>query len=966
MDGEDTNTGAKGADVTFDKSTEQAFCSFYRNIDEKAEGTVRLFERAGGDYYTAHGDDAIYVAETVYKTSSVLKYMGSGNSSIPYCSISKLNAISLIRDLLLIKHKKVEIWEADGTRTKNASNFRLGRKASPGNLLELEDLVFANAASLSSSPVILALKAFAKGEQKVVLKPGRERLNRGTLTKTLFLLWSLQFVGAAFTDATTMHQIGLAEFADNDTFSNLESLLIQMSVKECLIPDDKVSYENRKVLSILERCSIVATTVKKNLFDSRDAEQDIDRLLAEGTSLKTLPEFELRTAISSACCLIKYLGLLGDESNFGQYTLKSFDLSQYMRLDASAIKALNLMPQAQEGAKKNSSLYGLLNHTKTAQGARLLAQWLRQPLMNLTEIEMRQNLVETFINDSELRQTLQEEVLKRFPDLHRMGKKFLRGNANLQDVVRLYQVVISLPRFLEVLNEHEGEYRWLVKELYVVKLEEYIDSLAKLQDLVETTIDLEAAENHEYMIKGDFDPQLNEVRVAKQKLEKQLIPEATRVADDLGVDLEKKLKLENNSVYGWHLRLTKSDAARIRGKREYIELSTQKAGVLFVTSKLKRLSSEIEELRSQYDSLQSNLVKEIIHVAAGYFPVLDRLNQVISHVDVIASFAHTSVNAPTQYVRPKLTKRSTGDLILKQCRHPCLEVQDGVSFIANDVEMKRDSSMFNIVTGPNMGGKSTYIRQVGVVVLMAQAGCFVPCSQAEFPVLDAILCRVGAGDSQLKGVSTFMAEMLETAAILRASTQDSLIIIDELGRGTSTYDGFGLAWAISEHIAKKINCFALFASHFHELTALSEEVLTVKNLHVAARADEKAITLLYRVKEGACDQSFGIHVAELAAFPDPVVRLAKRKACELEDFSTDDTKVKAQKTNEEEKAESDEIIETVLAEFKEQAAAISIAPQDDIKAWNEKALKVVEALKEKYQARVEAHPYLRELISSLA
>ncbi|KAJ3212968.1 MutS-like protein, partial [Dinochytrium kinnereticum] len=852
------------------------------------------------DYYTAHGDDAIYVAENVYKTSSVLKYMGGDTrTSIPYCSISKLNAISLIRDLLLVKQKKVEIWESDGTRNKSSVGFRLGRKASPGNLLDLEEMVFANSASVASSPVILAVKAGVRGEQK--------------------------FVGAAFTDATTMHHIGLAEFVDNDTFSNFESLLIQMSVKECIVPDDNVGYENRKVKAILDRCGIVATVVKKNFFDAKDAEQDLNRLLTEGVSVATLPEFELRTAVASACCLMKYLGLLGDESNFGQYTLKSFDLSQYMRLDSAAIKALNLMPLPQEGTKKNSSLFGLLNHTKTAQGARLLAQWLKQPLMNLTEIDMRHNLVETFVEDSELRQTLQEENLRRFPDLHRIGKKFLRGNANLQ---------------------------------------EYMEALSKLQDLVETTIDLEAAENHEYLIKADFDSHLEETRVAKKKLEKQLLPEASRVADDLGVDLEKKLKLEQNSVYGWHLRLTKTDAAKIRGKREYIELSTQKAGVLFVTSKLKRLSAEIEELKGQYNELQSNLVKEIIHIAAGYFPVLDRLNQLVSHIDVIVSFAHAAVNAPIPYVRPKLNKRGGGDVVLKDCRHPCLEVQDGVSFIANDVDMRRDSSMFQIITGPNMGGKSTYIRQVGVVVLMAQAGCFVPCSSANLPVLDAILCRVGAGDSQLKGVSTFMAEMLETASILRASTGDSLIIIDELGRGTSTYDGFGLAWAISEHIATKINCFSMFATHFHELTALSERVPTVKNLHVSAKADAKAITLLYRVLEGVCDQSFGIHVAELAAFPDAVVRLAKRKACELEDFSTGEER--PEKFKKEEVEASEKIITEFLLEFKREASKIEVAPEKDLDAWNAEAQKVVASLKERYEQQVQGHQYLVDLISSLA
>ncbi|TPX41185.1 hypothetical protein SeMB42_g05681 [Synchytrium endobioticum] len=915
-------------ELSLDKGAEQGFCSFFKSLPQKPDTTIRIFERNGGDFYSVHAEDALYVAQNIYQTSAVIKYLGGeGARAVPSCTLSKLNAVAFLRDLLLSKLYRVEIWEIEGR-----SNWKIGKRASPGNLQAVEDLIFRDN-DVSTSPVVLAVKLGTKNEQI--------------------------YVGAAYADTTTQRKLGVTEFVDNDTLSNFESLLIQLSVKECVVSDEAGNYELKKLKAILERCDVVITECKKGDFNTKDIEQDVNRLLGEGVSVSTMPEFDLKLAMSCTAALIKYLGLMGDDTFHGQYIMEHHDLSRYMRLDAAAVKALNLMPSPQDGTRKNMSLYGLLNKCKTSQGSRLLSQWLKQPLMSLPDIVARQNLVEVFYQDTELRQSMQEDHLKNFPDLHRLAKKLQRGNSSsaLQDVVRVYQVVIRLPGVKEALEVYDGKYKELFQEEFIQKLEHFIENLAPLQEMVETTIDLKAVEMHEFRIKPDYDPELQETRQKMEEVREQLQPEAERVAECLGLELDKKLKFERNSVHGYHLRLTRNDAGKIRDRKEYIELATQKAGVLFTTSTLRKLSQSFHELQGRYGTLQSNFVKDVVACVATYCGVLEALNQVVAQLDVLVSFAYVSIHAPTPYNRPTLSVKGQGNVILTKSRHPCLEMQDDVSFIANDVSLKRGESEFQIITGPNMGGKSTYIRQIGVVSLLAQCGCFVPCDEAELCIFDSVLARVGAGDSQLKGVSTFMAEMLETASILRSASLHSLIIIDELGRGTSTYDGFGLAWAISEHIATKIQAFTLFATHFHELTALSEQVPTVANLHVEAMADDKSITLMYKVKPGICDQSFGIHVAELAAFPEKVINLAKRKAAELEDFDTESAELRPPKYSKQEVDDGSKIVENFLRDFSRDA---SMANGEE-----EEMLKVVERLREKYQTEIHGNIYIRDMLVEL-
>ncbi|KAJ4478183.1 muts domain V-domain-containing protein [Lentinula aciculospora] len=954
--------------------TDPGFISFFGKLPQKSPetGTLRLFHRTGTDaYYAVYGPDALYVATHVYHTNSVIKYLGAGGraAGLPSVTMKTTVAQMLLRDALTIKQLKVEIWVPESGQGKRVSKFVLDKEASPGNLQAVEDLLFVDT-DLTTAPIVMAIKIASTAASS------------GDKTR-------LKTIGLAFAD-TSVRELGVADFVDNDLFSNTESMIIQLSVKEAILPTGTASgntdrdVDLNKLKAVLDRCGVVITERKPSEFSTRNIADDLPRLLSasampsttEGTSADTtviVPQLALATAPSALSALIAYLSLLSDSSNHNAFSIRTYDLGQYMRLDASALRALNLTeaPGNAGTTTRNTTLLGLLNKCKTAQGTRLLSTWLKQPLLNLHEIKKRQNLVQMFVDDTNSRRTIQDEYLKYMPDLHRLSKKFQRSQASLEDVVRVYQVVLKLPGMivaLEGVQTEQEEYSNLLDEMCLQKLREHEDSLSKYSEMVEQTLDLNELDKHNYVIKPDYDPRLQELAAKLTEVRDGLDDEHREVGDDLNMQLDKKLHLENNATYGYCFRLTKNDAKGLSTKK-YMELGTTKSGVFFTTKTLKRFAEDYQEFSSRYTRTQSGLVKEVVNIASTYTSVLESLNNLLAQLDVILSFAHVSVNAPEAYVKPEILQSGEGNLVLRDARHPCLEVQDDVSFIANDVEMIKDQSEFQIITGPNMGGKSTYIRQVGVIALMAQVGCFVPCSEARLPIFDSILCRVGAGDSQLKGVSTFMAEMLETATILRSATKDSLIIIDELGRGTSTYDGFGLAWAISEHIASQIHAFCLFATHFHELTALDQQLAHVKNLHVVAHVGEKAaedekkeITLLYKVEPGISDQSFGIHVAELANFPESVVKLARCKADELEDFGGDDTDMDVE-VPPEVTDEGINIVEDFLRSWASPTDGEDVVMEEETSP--EQQLEQLKAHADKFLPQIESNPWLKSLISTL-
>ncbi|XWS48333.1 hypothetical protein CRYUN_Cryun13aG0066500 [Craigia yunnanensis] len=834
-------------ELKLDAKQAQGFLSFFKTLPNDARA-VRFFDRR--DYYTAHGENATFIAKTYYRTTTALRQLGSGSDGLSSVSVSKNMFETIARDLLLerIDHT-LELYEGSG------SNWRLVKSGSPGNLGSFEDVLFANN-EMQDTPVVVAL-----------LPNFRE--NGCT-------------VGFSYVDLTK-RVLGLAEFLDDSHFTNVESALVALGCKECLLPmESGKSSECRTLNNALTRCGVMVTERKKAEFKARDLVQDLGRLVKGSIEpvRDLVSGFEFAPAALGA--LLSYAELLADEGNYGNYSIRRYNLGSYMRLDSAAMTALNVL-ESKTDANKNFSLFGLMNRTCTAgMGKRLLHMWLKQPLLDVSEINSRLDLVQAFVEDTELRQDLRQH-LKRIADIEQLMRNIEKSRAGLQHIVKLYQSSIRIPYIKSALEKH-GQFSSLIKERYLDPFELLTDDdhLNKFIALVETSVDLDQLENGEYMISPSYDDALAALKSEQESLERQIHNLHKQTAFDLDLPVDKALKLDKGTQFGHVFRITKKEEPKVRKKlsSQFIVLETRKDGVKFTNTKLKKLGDQYQKVLEEYKNCQKELVSRVVQTTATFSEVFEPLAGLLSELDVLLSFADLASSCPTPYTRPEITPADVGDIVLEGSRHPCVEAQDWVNFIPNDCRLVRGKSWFQIITGPNMGGKSTFIWQVGVNILMAQVGSFVPCEKASISVRDCIFARVGAGDCQLRGVSTFMQEMLETASILKGATEKSLIIIDELGRGTSTYDGFGLAWAICEHIVEVIKAPTLFATHFHELTALAHE-----NANHESQKKQIVGVANYHVEPGACDQSFGIHVAEFANFPESVVALAREKAAELEDFS---------------------------------------------------------------------------------
>ncbi len=554
--------------------------------------------------------------------------------------------------------------------------------------------------------------------------------------------------------------------------------------------------------------------------------------------------------------------------------LITYELPDFLTIDLITRRNLELMQTLREG-KHEGSLLSVLDQTQTRMGARLLRRWINHPLSHQTRIEMRLNAVETFVKDAFLRQDIRD-VLQGIYDLERLAGRVGSGNANARDLINLKASLLRVPRMKTLLAGLSDSASDLNSASLLTDITQKLDPMQNITQLIDQALADEPPIliTDGGLIKETYHPELIALRQKARDGRTWLNDYETAERERTGI---KNLRLKHNSVFGFFIEVTKSNLDRV--PESYQRRATIATGERFITSELKTQETEILAAEDEANRLEYDLFLDLRQQVAQNLSSLRQTAQALAQLDVLATFAE--VAALHNYVKPTLTPDPI--LELHEARHPVVEqlISSEAPFIPNDCHLKPQQSLL-VLTGPNMSGKSVYLRQTALAVLLAHIGSFVSAREATIGLSDRIFARAGASDDISQGRSTFLVEMSETAHILHHATEHSLIILDEVGRGTSTYDGLSLAWAVAEDIQVTLNARCLFATHFHELTALGEHLAGAKNYSMAVHEQDGHVIFLRQLIDGGADQSYGIHVARLAGLPQRVLAKAQQILAGLE------------------------------------------------------------------------------------
>lgn len=620
--------------------------------------------------------------------------------------------------------------------------------------------------------------------------------------------------------------------------------------------------------SLKEKYSLSLSSLDVAYFDEKRSEDLIKKHL-KLASLAGLGILEYPQGLISAGALLQYLYDTQKYSLSQISEIRAYSNNDYMLIDSSSRRNLELTETMRE-KKKQGSLLGILDHTKTAMGARLLRSHIEKPLINKEEIIKRQDALEELLKRYIDRQEF-IEYLNGIYDIERLLGKITAGSANTKDLLAFANSIEFLPATKSLLATFNED---LLFELY-----ENLDTLEDVYKLIKESIneDSPLSLKEGNIIKSSYNAEVDKLRLANTDGKKWLGELEEKERENTGI---KNLKIKYNKVFGYYFEVTNSFLSMVPSY--FVRKQTLSNAERFTTDELKNLENIILGAQDKLNVLEYEIFVEIRESVAKEVLRIKKTAKIIASLDVLLSLA--SVAEENNYIRPQINTK--GNLSIKDGRHPVVEkMLKNSGFIPNDTLLDTSKNRLSIITGPNMAGKSTYMRQTALIVLMAQIGSFVPASKADISICDRLFTRVGASDDLASGQSTFMVEMTEVANILRNASKNSLIILDEIGRGTSTFDGLSIAWAVAEHISntKILGAKTLFATHYHELTELEGSLAGVNNYCIAVKEQGDDIVFLRKIVRGGADKSYGIQVAKLAGVPSSVLERAKELLLELSD-----------------------------------------------------------------------------------
>ena len=789
-------------------------------LDIKSEHQEEILLFRMGDFYETFDDDAKVLAREL-EIALTSREMGKGER-IPLAGIP-YHALEGYLARLVANGYRVAICEqvSDPTTSKGIVDRKVVRIVTPGTIIE-ESLLQQGSNNYLASAVVRDSNA-----------------------------------GIAYVDITT------GEFAATQIpLSRVNSEINRLAPKELILAQ---TWSNEIIMD----GSLTITRVDEQQFHPRWSND----ILMTHFKVKSLQPYgceHLPLAIQSAAAIIEYIRHHQNQALAGINSLQTYSTESFMILDEQTRRNLELFVGGRWDSKE-ASLFSILNRTSTPMGGRMLKRWLGQPLLDLDELIERQESVDWF-STNPLRRDKMTSLLKSMSDLERLSTKVLNGNATPRDLSGISKSLRVFPAMIQLLGECDDS--WKIDEI-LNKFSNNSRTSALLSSSLTDQPPLYPGDGN--TIKEGFSEELDLIRNEVAEAQDSMAEMESSERDRTGI---RSLKIGYNKVFGYFIEVSRANDDLV--PEEYIRKQTLVASERYITAEMKQLEAEILGARNKIEEVETRIFNQICHQVSLETEGLMKSAEAAAMLDVFDSLG--TVASEKGYVRPELN--NLGRIVIEAGRHPVVErIVDIGSYIPNDTILDPKDMQLIILTGPNMSGKSTYLRQVGLITLMAQIGSFVPAKSAVIGVVDRIFTRVGLQDDLTVGQSTFMLEMVETASILNQASHNSLIILDEIGRGTSTYDGLAIARSVAEYIHNhpKLGCKTLFATHYHELTDLSDNLPRVKNFHVSVTENDGDVIFLRRVMTGGADKSYGVHVARLAGLPSTIINRAWEVLRDLED-----------------------------------------------------------------------------------